>query len=99
MDNKTSKTNVEFELNTKLYDEMDEICEDLGMTVDDAFQIFARKMVNEQGIPFEVTEKEYPEDEKRENCLKLLRLGACIALIVTAVAGIFHCIRALRDRY
>ncbi|WP_304769883.1 type II toxin-antitoxin system RelB/DinJ family antitoxin, partial [Ileibacterium valens] len=49
-------TNVSFEMNDKLKNQMEEICEDLGMSMDDAFQIFARKMVNEEGLPFEVTE-------------------------------------------
>lgn len=91
------KTNVELQLNTKLYNEMDEVCEDLGMTVDDAFQIFARKMVNEQGIPFEVTEKEYPQEDHKALLLKITEMIAGIGLLIALTAGIVSLIRALKD--
>lgn len=67
-------TNVSFEMNEKLKNQMEDICEDLGMSMDDAFQIFARKMVNEEGLPFEVTEADYPADEKEEKLKKPSRL-------------------------
>lgn len=80
-----AQTNVSFEMNDKLKDEMEEICEDLGMSMDDAFQIFARKMVNEQGIPFEVTERDYPVDETEEKIKKAVGCAAIIAVIVSVV--------------
>lgn len=92
------KTNVGIELNSKLYNELDEICEDLGMSVDDAFQIFARKMVNEQGIPFEVTEKEYPHDEKHQ-LIKVAKIAASAALIISLIWGIVHLVRDLKNRF
>lgn len=92
------KTNVDLVLNTKLYKEMDEVCEDLGMSVEDAFQIFARKMVNEQGIPFEVTEKEYPVEEKKNTFLKVAEIAAGVGVIAALIAGIVSIVKAIKDR-
>lgn len=89
-------TNVSFEMNEKLRDEMAELCEELGMDLDDAFNLFARKMVNEQEIPFEVTEKDLPVSETEEAVRKIIKWSA----IVAAVAGICALLSALfkKDR-
>ena len=50
-----AQTNISFEMSEKLKDQMEQLCEDLDLTMEEAFQIFAAKMVNEQGMPFEVT--------------------------------------------
>lgn len=81
-----AQTNVSFEMNDKLKNQMEEICEDLGMSMDDAFQIFARKMVNEDGIPFEVTEADYPREERDEKIKKLIGIGAAIAAVCALIA-------------
>ncbi len=86
-------TNVSFEMNDKLKNQMEEICEDLGMSMDDAFQIFARKMVNEEGLPFEVTEADYPVDEKEEKLKKACAIAAATAAVCALIALIvrlFH---------
>lgn len=88
-------TNVSFEMNEKLRDEMAELCEDLGMEIDDAFQLFARKMVNEQEIPFEVTEKELPVSEKEEAVLTVIKWGAIAAGIAACIALIASLIRRI----
>ena len=80
-----AKTNVSFEMSEKLKEQMDSVCEDLGMPPEEAFQIFAAKVVNEQGIPFEVTEAEYPDEE----CpMKKYAAVAAAAAAVVGLAGI-----------
>ena len=52
-----TRVNVPIEMNEDLYDKMQELCEELGLDMDTAIGIFAQKMVNEEGMPFEVTEQ------------------------------------------
>ena len=52
-----TRVNVPIEMNEDLYDKMQELCEELGLDMDTAIGIFAQKMVNEEGMPFEVTER------------------------------------------
>lgn len=87
-----AQSNISFEMNDKLMDRMQELCDELGMSMDDAFQLFARKMVNEQGIPFEVTEKEYPVDEKQEMIEKAIKWTAIITATVACISIIGHLI-------
>lgn len=48
-------TNVNFKLDKKTKKAMEEICEELGLTMSGAFSIFARKVAREKRIPFEVS--------------------------------------------
>lgn len=93
-----AQSNVSFEMNDKLIDRMEDLCDELGMSMEDAFQLFARKMVNEQGIPFEVTEKEYPVDEKEEIIEKAVKWTAIITAVVAAVSLIGHLIHWMKKR-
>jgi DNA-damage-inducible protein J len=81
--------NVSFELNTKTYDELEEVCEKLGMTTDEAFSLFARKMVNEQAVPFEVTKADL-EDEHAP-----VKKVLCIALVISSVAAALALLKVL----
>lgn len=46
---------VTFRMNPELKKAMEETCESMGLTMTGAFTIFAKKMVKEQRIPFEIT--------------------------------------------
>ncbi len=89
-------TNVSFEMNEKLKDQMSELCEELGMDIDDAFQLFARKMVNEQEIPFEVTEKELPMSEGEQIVRTVIKWTAIAAAITAAAALIVRLVRVFK---
>lgn len=91
-----AQTNVSFEMNEKLRDEMAELCDELGMNIDDAFQIFARKMVNEQEIPFEVTEKELPASDKEEVVVRILKWTSIAALCAATIALIVSLFKAFK---
>jgi DNA-damage-inducible protein J len=67
---------------------------------DTAIGIFAQKMVNEEGMPFEVTEKDLPVDEEAERRAKRLKtagiIGA-IAALIGLVTGILLAVRSLKE--
>lgn len=88
-----AQTNVSFEMNEKLYDQLEDLCEELGLDVEDAFQLFAKKMVNEKEIPFEVTINDWPVDSNEEKMFHFLKWSVIIASTATAIALIvklFH---------
>lgn len=49
---------VSFRMNPELKKEMEQTCEKMGLTMTAAFTMFAKRVVSEQRIPFEVTVKE-----------------------------------------
>lgn len=48
-----SLVNIRIDENVKK--KMEKLCNELGITVSAAFNIFARKMIRENGIPFDVS--------------------------------------------
>lgn len=46
--------NVEIKMEENLKNEFEKVCESMGMTRDEAFEIFAREVVEEGKIPFDV---------------------------------------------
>lgn len=46
--------NVEIKMEENLKNEFEKVCESMGMTRDEAFEIFARAVVEEGKIPFDV---------------------------------------------
>ena len=46
--------NVEIKMEENLKNEFEKVCDSLGMTRDEAFEIFARAVVEERKIPFDV---------------------------------------------
>lgn len=50
-----AQTTVSIRMDDELKKDMENLCQDLGMNLTTAFIMFAKQMVREQGIPFEVT--------------------------------------------
>lgn len=50
-----AQTMVSFRMDEGLKKNMEQLCDELGMTMTTAFTIFAKKMTREKGIPFEVS--------------------------------------------
>ena len=75
-----AQTNVVIEMNDKLKEKFETTCDNLGMDMETAMNIFAQKMVYEQQVPFEITEKDYPKDEVqlRKERMKKVLMGAAI---------------------
>ena len=50
-----AQTNINIRMDEQLKKEFDKFCDDIGMTMTTAICIFAKKVVKEQKIPFEIT--------------------------------------------
>lgn len=50
-----AQTLVNFRIDEKTKKEMEQICDELGMNVTTALNIFIKKMIRERRIPFEVS--------------------------------------------
>lgn len=49
-----AQTLVNFRMDSELKNDMEQLCQELGLNMTTAFIIFARKMTREQRIPFDV---------------------------------------------
>lgn len=47
--------NVNFRMDAELKKNMEQVCEDMGLSMTTAFTIFAKKVSREYRIPFEIT--------------------------------------------
>lgn len=50
-----AQTNISIRVDSELKKQFEKFCSDTGMTMTTAFNIFIKKAVNEQRIPFEIT--------------------------------------------
>ena len=50
-----AQTNINIRIDEELKKQFEKFCEDTGMTMTTAFNIFVKKAVKEQRIPFEIT--------------------------------------------
>ena len=50
-----AQTLVNFRMDVAMKAELEELCQELGMNVTTAFTIFAKKMIRERRIPFDVS--------------------------------------------
>ncbi len=50
-----AQTNVNIRMDDSLKQQFDTLCNELGLTMSTAINIFAKTMVRQQGIPFEVS--------------------------------------------
>ena len=80
-----------------------ELCKELGITISAAFNIFARKMIRENGIPFEVSIEKTYEDSYIEDVFdtetinKLIKSEEDIIKGRTKKAGMV--VKELREKY
>ena len=50
-----AQTNISIRIDEELKKQFEKFCSDIGMTMTTAFNIFVKKAVKEQKIPFEIT--------------------------------------------
>lgn len=50
-----AQTLINFRIDEQIKKQMEQICSELGITMSTAFNIFAKKMIREKRIPFEVS--------------------------------------------
>ena len=68
-------TNINIRMDEQLKKQFDHLCNELGMNMTTAFNIFAKTMVRQQRIPFEVS-LETPNAETREAIQEVQRMKA-----------------------
>ena len=54
---------IDFRIDEQMKKELEDICRDLGMNMTTAFTIFAKKMIREKRIPFDVSIDPFYSDE------------------------------------
>lgn len=58
-------TTFTFRIDENLKEEMKKVCSELGMDPSTAFKIFAKKLVREKRIPFEVSVNDYNAETRQ----------------------------------
>ena len=58
-----STVNINFRMDAYLKNNMEKVCRDLGLTLTEAFTIFATKVAREKRIPFEVAVDPFYSDQ------------------------------------
>lgn len=48
------RTSVNFRMDSDLKKDIEEVCEEMGMNITTVFTVFAKKLVRERKIPFEI---------------------------------------------
>ena len=61
-----AQTNVSIRMDAELKRQFEELCTDLGMSMTTAFTIFAKKVVRENRIPFEIS-RDAPNKETQQD--------------------------------
>ncbi len=51
----SNSVNINFRMDEDLKKNMEMVCSDMGLTMTTAFTIFAKKVIKERKIPFEIT--------------------------------------------
>jgi DNA-damage-inducible protein J len=93
-----AQVNVSIEMNEKLKNEFEETCEKLGLEPEEAINIFAQKVVNEQGIPFEINEEDYPDAPSwKDKAKQYLKTGTLILSVVGALS-LIGCVFAHKSK-
>ena len=73
---------VSFRIDSKLKEEMDQTCKDMGLTMTSAFTMFATKVVRERRIPFEVSaDPFYSKENIAELERRVANLNAGISIL------------------
>ena len=74
-----SQATISFRINKDIKESMEQTCKDMGLTMTSAFTVFAKKVADEQKIPFEISAKKstpvFIEDINREQLENKLLKG------------------------
>ena len=74
-----ANVNVNIRMDSDLKRQFEKFCEDMGLTMSTAFNIFAKKAVREYRIPFEIS-GENPNSETKEAIQEVKRMKADLGL-------------------
>lgn len=59
--------NVNFKVDADVKKRMEEVCAELGLSMNTAFTIYAKKIGREKRIPFELSADSCSESDRKEN--------------------------------
>ncbi len=62
-----SQTLFSFRMPTEIKEQLEEICGEMGLSLSTAFNLFARKVVYERKIPFEITADPFHSKANQEH--------------------------------
>lgn len=65
-----ARTLINFRIDEDLKLDLEEICEDMGMSLSTAFTIFAKKLARERKIPFEINSDPFYSKKNMERLEK-----------------------------
>ncbi len=85
-----AQTSINIRMDEDLKRQFDMLCNDMGMTMTTAMTIFAKKMVRENRIPFEIT-------GSRPNADTLEALAEMDDMIRNGTGQEFHSVAELKD--
>ncbi len=68
-----AQTLVNFRIDQDLKEQMEQVCEELGLTMTTAFKIFMKKTVREKRIPFEVSEDPFYSKTNQKYLEKIIK--------------------------
>lgn len=68
-----AQTNISIRIDENLKKQFEKFCEDTGMTMTTAFNIFVKKAVKEQKIPFEITADPFYSSANMERLKKAIK--------------------------
>ena len=61
-----NEVNINIKLDEKIKNEMEAVCLEMGLSMSEAFNIFAKRVAREGRIPFELSDDDYLEDIIRD---------------------------------
>lgn len=88
-----AQTNVNIRMDEDLKKQFDQFCNDVGMTMTTAFCIFAKTVVKQQKIPFEISNAQDPFYSKQN----MDRLKKSIQQMETTGGTIHNLVEVLED--
>ena len=68
-----SQATFSVRMDANLKKQFDELCSDFGMTATTAFNVFAKAVVRERRIPFDITATAKPEENRGLKAFRALR--------------------------
>lgn len=61
-----NEVNINIKLDEKIKNEMETVCLEIGLSMSETFNVFAKRVAREGHIPFELSDDDYLEDIIRD---------------------------------
>ncbi len=60
-----TQSNISIRIDEKLKQQFDDLCNELGLTMSTTLNMFIKTVVREQGIPFQISIKDYNQETQK----------------------------------